>query len=55
MLINLLIASAFIFITLMVIVNFNRILEFAEMAVKRFRQFKLIINTLIRAYRQFSA
>ena len=51
MFINLLIASAFVLTTLVVMINFNRLLEWSEWAISRFSQFKSFIDVMSQAYR----
>ncbi|MBU1017585.1 hypothetical protein KKA33_00990 [Patescibacteria group bacterium] len=51
MFINLLIASAFVLTTFIVILNFNRLLEWSDWMMHRFNQFKSFADVLIRAYR----
>ena len=51
MLTNLFIALTFILITLMVIVNFGRIFQLAEILSLYVNKFKSFIETLIQAYR----
>ena len=53
MLTNLLIASTFIIVTLIVIVNFSRIFEFTGWLTVRIDKIKLLIGTLIRAYKHY--
>ena len=53
MLTNLLIASTFIIVTLIVIVNFSRIFEFTGWLTVRIDKIKLLIGTLIRAYKRY--
>ena len=51
MLINLLIASAFILTTLVVMINLNRLLEWAERAIDLLSQFKSFVDVMTQAYR----
>ena len=53
MLTNLLIALTFIIVTLIVIVNFSRIFEFTGWLTVRMNKIKLLIGTLIRAYKRY--
>lgn len=53
MLINFIIALTFIAISLIVALNSSRILDFTKVATKRFHQLRLLIDTLVRAYKRY--
>ncbi|MBN2095981.1 hypothetical protein JW752_01120 [Candidatus Peregrinibacteria bacterium] len=48
---NLLIASALVLTTLIVILNFNRLLEWSDWMLHRFSQFRSFIDIMAQAYR----
>lgn len=50
---NLLIASVFVIISLIVILNFRRLFWFAEELANHLGRFKLLIEIIMRAYKRY--